>query len=239
MSHLSPRYKHTSRRGSSASNTFKSIEEIKHSLSELDSYLSITEDMIEKEKELDRELYRREREKKYRKSESDEIPQSSNSTPSPKLLHKLSRLRFEDGKVICIDEESPKANIAVTHKIVKEIIANETKLVNLETLFDITNSPPTTPPKLSEEAEIVLFTQEEGNNEGKCRSFDENLLRNSSDEENKSDFNSLPIVPAEIDEELVKKFIAAKNGVNLKKSSPMWVGLYGFFANFSIFTLKQ
>lgn len=248
MSRSSPRYKHTSRRGSSASNTFRSIEEIKQSLSELDNFLTITEDMILREQELDKELYRREREKKQK---NDSPSDSSTSTPSPKLLHKLSRLRFENGKVVCIDEESPKSNITVTHKIVKEIIANETKLVNVEKLFDIAvdldplpetnqivgicnsskdsddislHSENSEEPKVSDEGEIIFIAHDGGDDGGKYRSFDENLLRSptsGSAGSERQNFSSLPIVPAEIDEELVKKFIAAKNGVNLKKSSPM------------------
>lgn len=257
--------------------------------------------MILREKELDRDLYRRERESKLgpkeekvkpvsnveekikpvsiveekiepisiveekiepvskvelnaaQTNESPSIvldPESKSSTPSPKLLHKLSRLRFEGGKVVCIDEESPKSNVAVTHKIVKEIISNETRLVNLEKLFDITDELGSIPEtnnisgicsssrdsdeeslksiehrqEVSDVGEILFVAHDSGDDGGKYRSFDENLLRSpkfGSAGSDRQNFSSLPIVPAEIDEELVKKFIAAKNGINVKKSSPM------------------
>lgn len=282
MSRSSPKYKHTSRRGSAASNTYKGIEDLKQSLSELDNFLSITEDMILREKELDRDLYRREREIKSGGAKEEKVEpvsiveekivpisnvevnvaqtsektslvldtESKSSTPSPKLLHKLSRLRFEGGKVVCIDEESPKSNVAVTHKIVKEIISNETRLVNLEKLFDITDELGSIPEtnniggicsssrdsdeeslksiehgqEVSDVGEILFVAHDSGDDGGKYRSFDENLLRSpksGSAGSDRQNFSSLPIVPAEIDEELVKKFIAAKNGINVKKSSPM------------------
>lgn len=259
---------------------YKSLDDIKDSLSELDSYLTITEDMINHERELDRELYRREREMRFGSNSQDVAENLSNiSTPSPKLLHRTSRLRFEDGKVKMADngqEERGKKNIEMTHQIVKQIISNESRFC-YENFFDITDelepvpenkiiscrnskdsdsisiktiesnkssknsrkdSLSVKPPfdsktssvssntsgevKLSDEAEIFFSTHEHEDN-GKYKSFDDSMLRSpiSIASENKFNFNSLPIVPSEVDDDIIKKFYAAKRGQDIKKSSPM------------------
>jgi hypothetical protein len=242
------------------------LDDIKDSLSELDNYLTITEDMINHERDLDRELYRREREIKYQSKSIDTVKSSSSSssssTPSPKLLHRTSRLRFEDGKVKMADngqETLGKKNIEMTHQIVKQIISNENKYACYDNYFDITDELEPVPEnkilscsnsknsdsislntiesrkssrssnlsgddqlKLSEEAEIFFATHEHDDN-GKYKSFDDSMLRSptSMSPENRFNFSSLPIVPAEVDDDIIKKFYAAKSGADVKKSSPM------------------
>ena len=115
--------KFQSSRTSSTTNIYKSLEHIQNNLNDLDNFLTITEDILRRERDLDRDLYKRERERKgaYKKF-----------LESPVVSRKPPPLVYHNGKISCVDDDKAsmnnKSNVQLTHEIVKEIIKNQIKM---------------------------------------------------------------------------------------------------------------
>lgn len=61
---------------SSPTSLYKSLEDINNSLTELDNFLTLTEDIMKREQDLDKDLYRREREGRVERGEKSWIVKS-------------------------------------------------------------------------------------------------------------------------------------------------------------------
>lgn len=161
----SNKFRATSRSPSASSNIYKSLEDIQKNLSSLDNFLTITEDILRRERNRDYELYRRERARKEKKE--------SSAPP----------LSFKNGKIFCLGDDGTKfnqSNVQLTHEIVKQIINNQNNYLCFENHLPISDNPdPTSSSALneaniSEEKEIFLTHEEE--DEAKLSSFNELLI---------------------------------------------------------------
>lgn len=164
----SAKFRTTSRSPSTSSNIYKSLEDIQKNLTSLDNFLTITEDILRRERDRDMELYRRERARKEKTSESSSAPP----------------LSFKNGKIFCLGDDGTKfnpSNVQLTHEIVKQIINNQNNYLCFDNNLPISDDPdPTSTSTLnevniSEEKEIFL-THYEDEDEAKLKSFNELLI---------------------------------------------------------------
>lgn len=155
-------------RASSRSNIYRSLDDIKKNLDSLDDFLTITEDILRRERYRDMELYQRERERK--------VP-SAEPQPAPPPLS------FKNGKIFCLGDDGSKfnsSNVQLTHEIVKQIINNQNNYLCFDNHIpvndDLDPSATSTPydVNLSDEQDIFLTHQED--EETKLKSFNEQLM---------------------------------------------------------------
>jgi hypothetical protein len=222
----SGRFSSTSRTPSS-SNLFKSLEDIRKSLENVDNFLTLTEDIMRQEKYRDLELYQRERARKKNKT----FESSSIAPP----------LSFKNGKIVCLGDENfdgtkfNPANVQLTHEIVKQIINNQNNFLCFDNHLPISDDPisESSPPlkvhrkqssstrsdvRISDEQDIFIIHQE-NDDDGKLKSindrliefsptstlsskFDENVMRDFEEELKKFDFDrseTLECVTADVE----------------------------------------
>lgn len=168
-----------SRRASTASNIYKSLEDIQNNLNELDNFLTITEDILRREKTRDMELYHRERQRKC----SGERLIESESQSDAKIPPPLS---FKNGKIFCLGNDGSTinpSNVQLTHEIVKQIINNQNNFLCYDNQCTVTDDIAPHIPEtdqqfdtidMSEEAEIFL-NHEEIDDDDQLKSFNELL----------------------------------------------------------------
>lgn len=138
----------------------KSLEEISKDIKELEDFITVTEEMLKRERELDEQLYKRERQRKAFEKKMQQIKNKCSPTKvcfgradsprvksptfkvnitqkrrikslSPKSYR--SKLYFRNGKIGCLEAEEAVSNLKSTHEIVKRIINDESNmLVKLE-----------------------------------------------------------------------------------------------------------
>lgn len=153
-----------SSRSASSSNIYRSLEDIQKNLTNLDNFLTITEDILLRERFHDTELYRRERARKEKTLESP-------SAPPP--------LSFKNGKIFCLGDDGTKfnpSNVQLTHEIVKQIINNQNNYLCFDNHLPVSDDPdPLADFNLSEEQDIFL-SHREFDDDGKVRSANEYLL---------------------------------------------------------------
>jgi len=161
---------HSHSRAASRTSLYKSLEDIQNNLNELDNFLTITEDILMREKYRDMELYKRERARKEGKDvECSAVPP----------------LTFKNGKIFCLGDDGSafgSSNVQITHDIVKQIINNQNNFLCYDnptcaiTEVDLNASTETTPfdMNVSDEGEIFLVHREE--DEVKLRSLNSRLI---------------------------------------------------------------
>ncbi|XP_053688606.1 cyclic nucleotide-gated cation channel beta-3 [Sabethes cyaneus] len=165
VSSANARFSHSrggiSRNGSRDDNKLhKSLEEISKDIKELEDFISVTEEILRREREHDERLYRRERQRKAFEKTMQQIKNKCSPTKicfgrsedcrvkSPtfkiNITHKRriktfspksykSKLYFRNGKIGCLDAEEAVSNLKSTHELVKRIINDENNmLVKLE-----------------------------------------------------------------------------------------------------------
>lgn len=168
----SVRYRGNSRSGSQA-NLYRSLEDIQKNLENLDNFLTITEDILKREKFRDMELYRRERERKTSETKLLESP----NIPPP--------LSFKNGKVFCpgVDEKVYNAeNVQLNFEIVKQILNNQKNFLCYENQVMEADEPDeesTQDVNLSEEQDIFM-THKEEESEVKLKSMNDFLMKSNS-----------------------------------------------------------
>lgn len=207
----------TSSRTPSNPNLFKSLEDIQKNLENLDNFLTITEDILHREKLNDLELYRRERERKVNGGKLLESP-----VPPP--------LSFKNGKIFCpsvdVSTFNP-SNVQLNFEIVKQIINNQNNFLCYENHVTTNDELDV---NLSEEQDIFM-THSEHDNEVKLKSFNELLLKSDSTISSRLDEGILKSIEDEIREFekenyrksdtmecLIEKAVDAGEG-----KSPVWV----------------
>lgn len=150
-----------SRNGSRDENKLhKSLEEISKDIKELEDFISVTEEILKREREYDEQLYRRERQRKAFERRMQQIRNKcsptkmcfgrtdSSKVKSPTFKVNItqkrriktfsprsykSRLYFRNGKIGCLEAEEAVSNLKSTHELVKRIINDENNmLVKLE-----------------------------------------------------------------------------------------------------------
>lgn len=176
-------------RSASASNIYKSLEDIQKNLTNLDNFLTITEDILRRERFRDMELYQRERKRK----------EKSIDPPAPPPLS------FKNGKIFCLGDDGSKfnpSNVQLTHEIVKQIINNQNNYLCFDNHLTVSDDPDPTV-SLSEEKDIFITHHEE--EEARLKSFndlidfsptstisskvDENVMRSIEEEIRELDYN--------------------------------------------------
>lgn len=145
---------------------YKSLEDIHRNLTSLDNFLTITEDILRRERFRDMELYRRERDRKEKGIESASAPP----------------LSFKNGKIFCLGDDGSSfnpSNVQLTHEIVKQIINNQNNYLCFDNHLPISDEPDATSSSstacdanVSEEKDIFL-THQEDEGEVKLSSFNE------------------------------------------------------------------
>lgn len=177
-----------SSRAASHSNIYKSLEDIQNNLTSLDNFLTITEDILRRERFRDMELYQRERERKDKTLEPS-------SAPPP--------LSFKNGKIFCLGDDGTKfnqSNVQLTHEIVKQIIKNQNNFLCYDNHLSVSEDPDpssTSTPlniNLSEEQDIFL-THQEDDDDAKLKSFNELLMK----------FSPTSSISSKIDENFMKE----------------------------------
>lgn len=172
----------SSSRTSSNPNLYKSLEDIQKNLENLDNFITITEDIMHREKINDFELYRRERERKETGGKLHESP----SRPPP--------LSFKNGKIFCpsvdVSTFNP-SNVQLNFEIVKQIINNQSNFLCY--VSDDLNEDV----NLSDEQDIFM-THHEEDNEGKLKSFNQLLLKSDSTISSKVEESVLKSIEEEI-----------------------------------------
>lgn len=156
-------------RSPSSSTVYKSIEDIQKNLTNLDNFLTITEDIMRRERFRDMELYSRERARKEKNQETSSAPP----------------LSFKNGKIFCLGDDGTKfnpSNVQLTHEIVKQIINNQNNYLCFDNHLPVSDDPDpstiSTPVNVnfSEEQDIYL-THQEDEDEAKLKSFNELLMK--------------------------------------------------------------
>ncbi|XP_055627459.1 cyclic nucleotide-gated cation channel beta-3 isoform X2 [Toxorhynchites rutilus septentrionalis] len=134
-----------SRNGSRDDNKLhKSLEEISKDIKELENFISVTEEMLKREREFDEQLYRRERQRKVLEKKMQQIKNKCSPTKicfgrtdsskiksptfrvnitqkrriktlSPKSYK--SKLYFRNGKIGCLEAEGAVSNLRSTHEL--------------------------------------------------------------------------------------------------------------------------
>lgn len=153
-------------RSASSTNIYKSLEDIQKNLSNLDNFLTITEDILRRDKFRDKELYRRERARREK---------SQDSTHAPPLS-------FKNGKIFCLGDDGTKfnpSNVQLTHEIVKQIINNQNNYLCFDNHLPVSDVPNPSSTSysdvnLSDEQDIFLTHREE--NDVKLKSYNEHLM---------------------------------------------------------------
>lgn len=178
-------------RSSSNANLYKSLEDIKKNLDNLDNFLTITEDILKREKYRDMELYRRERERKTSGTKLLESP----SGPPP--------LSFKNGKIFCPGVDGSTfnpANVQLNFEIVKQIINNQNNFLCYENP-EVCDEPDaaSSPVNLSDEQDIFI-THREDENEVKLKSMNEMLMKSNSTISSKLDEAVMQSIEDEIKE---------------------------------------
>lgn len=134
------------------------------------------------------ELYRRERERREKSGDST-------SAPPP--------LSFKNGKIFCLGDDGSKfnpSNVQLTHEIVKQIINNQNNYLCFDNHLPVSDDPdPTTTStpfdvNVSEEQDIFLTHQEDEDDGGKLKSFNELLI----------DFSPTSTISSKINDEIMK-----------------------------------
>lgn len=171
----------SSSRTSSNPNLYKSLEDIQKNLENLDNFITITEDILQREKINDFELYRRERERKEGGGKLHESP----SCPPP--------LSFKNGKIFCpsvdVSTFNP-SNVQLNFEIVKQIITNQSNfLCYVSELSEDVN--------LSDEQDIFM-THHEEDSEVKLKSFNQLLMKSDSTISSKVDDGIMKSIEEEI-----------------------------------------
>ncbi|XP_058458101.1 cGMP-gated cation channel alpha-1 [Malaya genurostris] len=138
----------------------KSLEEISKDIKELEDFISVTEDILRREREFDEQLYQRERQRKAFEKTMQQIKNKCSPTKicfgrtdssrvkSPTFKVNItqkrriksfspkgykSKLYFRNGKIGCLEAEGAVSNLRSTHELVKKIINDENNmLVKLE-----------------------------------------------------------------------------------------------------------
>lgn len=173
-------------RSASSSNIYKSLDDIQKNLTNLDNFLTITEDILRREKFRDKELYRRERARKDKRNESP-------SAPPP--------LSFKNGKIFCLGDDGTKfnpSNVQLTHEIVKQIINNQNNYLCFDNHLPVSDDPDPTSTSttldvnLSDEQDIFITHCED--NEVKLKSFNEHLIK----------FSPASTISSQIENDLLK-----------------------------------
>ncbi|EAL39479.3 AGAP011459-PA, partial [Anopheles gambiae str. PEST] len=112
----------------------KSLEEISKDIRELEDFISVTEDILRREREEDEQLTLRERKRKA--AEQVNITQKrriKSFSPKGGGGGYKSKLYFRNGKIGCQEAENAVSNLRSTHELVKRIINDESNmLVKLE-----------------------------------------------------------------------------------------------------------
>lgn len=179
----SMKYRSSSSSPSSKSHLYKSLEDIQKNLENLDNFITITEDILHREKLNDLELYRRERERKSGSTES-------HSCPPP--------LSFKNGKIYCpsvdVTTFNP-SNVQLNFEIVKQIINNQNNFL----CYDNHGVVDEEEVNLSDEQDIFLSHREE-EGEVKLKSFNELLMKSDSSISTKFDEGILKSIEEEIKE---------------------------------------
>lgn len=145
---------------------YKSLEDIQKNLENLDNFLTITEDILKREKFNDMELYRRERE---RKVNGGKILESPTCHPPP--------LSFKNGKIFCPSVDTSTfnpSNVQLNFEIVKQIISNQNNFLCYDNPVSDQEDG-----NLSEEQDIFMTHREESE-EAKLKSFNDILMNSSS-----------------------------------------------------------
>lgn len=190
-----------SSRNASNSNIYKSLEDIQNNLTNLDNFLTITEDILRRERYRDMELYQRERERKDKSLEPS-------SAPPP--------LSFKNGKIFCLGDDGTKfnpSNVQLTHEIVKQIIKNQNNFLCYDNHLPVSDDPDpssTSTPldvKLSDEQDIFLTHQEDEDDE-KLKSFNELLMK----------FSPTSSISSKIDENFMKELEEEIKDINYNRS---------------------
>jgi hypothetical protein len=160
----------------SSSNLYKSLEDIQKNLDNLDNFLTITEDILTRERYHDMELYQRERERKSNGTTLLESP----------TCHLPPPLSFKNGKIFCpaVDGTTLNhTNVQLNFEIVKQIINNQNNFLCYDNHVmtsdeqEIASSSPDV--NLSEEQDIFMTHREE-ETESKLKSFNSMLMKSNS-----------------------------------------------------------
>lgn len=169
----------TNSRSASATNLYKSLEDIQKNLENLDNFLTITEDILTREKYHDMELYRRERE---RKTNGNKLSESPTCHPPP--------LSFKNGKIFCPAVDGATfnpSNVQLNFEIVKQIINNQNNFLCYENHVEVDDecheiaSSSSPDVNLSEEQDIFMKVSGEDDNDIKLRSsFNDILMKSNS-----------------------------------------------------------
>lgn len=161
-------------REASNSNLYKSLEDIQKNLDNLDNFLTITEDILNRERFYDMELYRRERE---RKNNGGKLLESPTCHPPP--------LSFKNGKIFCpgVDRATfNPENVQLNFEIVKQIINNQNNFLCYDNHVmttdenEVSLSPDV---NLSDEQDIFLTHRVE-DDDVKLKSMNDLLMKSSS-----------------------------------------------------------
>ncbi|XP_058838343.1 cyclic nucleotide-gated cation channel beta-3 [Topomyia yanbarensis] len=137
----------------------KSLEEISKDIKELEDFISVTEEILRREREYDEQLYQRERQRKAFEKTMQQIKNkcsptkicfgrtdNSNSSRVKSPTFKVnitqqrriksfspkgykSKLYFRNGKIGCLDAEQAVSNLKSTHELVKRIINDENNML--------------------------------------------------------------------------------------------------------------
>lgn len=119
-----------------------SLEEISKDIREIEDFITVTEDILKRERERDKEFYARERQRKTDGTQSNNKENKSPvysiySVKSPTYKresagrrtksgslssNKSSKLYFKNGRIGCMDDNTATSNVQETHEIVKNII---------------------------------------------------------------------------------------------------------------------
>jgi hypothetical protein len=173
---ISAKFSSTSRSPSS-SNIYKSLEDIQKNLTNLDNFLTITEDILRRERFRDMELYQRER---ARKEKSLDAP-----APPP--------LSFKNGKIFCLGDDGTKfnpSNVQLTHEIVKQIINNQNNYLCFDNHLPVSDDPDPAV-SLSDEKEIFITHHED--EEARLKSFNDLI-----------DFSTSSTISSKVEENVIQ-----------------------------------
>ncbi|XP_075153686.1 cyclic nucleotide-gated ion channel subunit B [Haematobia irritans] len=154
----------------------RSLEEISKDIKEIEDFLTVTEQVLKKEREMEAEI---ELELKRKRAKAQGSPNKENKTPSPinrsrrnsskSVTYKInsfrnrkkkctsprffnSRLYFRNGKIGCLEAENATCNVQSTHALVKHILKyeNEKPLVSPESVRKVLSAAPAISPPITQ-----------------------------------------------------------------------------------------
>ncbi|XP_011291278.1 cyclic nucleotide-gated cation channel beta-3 [Musca domestica] len=155
----------------------RSLEEISKDIKEIEDFLTVTEQVLKQERELDMQM---ELEQKKKQGSKDGSPNKENKSPSPtgnrsrrnstkSVTYKInsfrnrkkkngsprflnSRLYFRNGRIGCLEAENATSNVESTHALVKHILKyeNEKPLVSPESVRRVLSAGPSDSPPMTE-----------------------------------------------------------------------------------------